>query len=77
MLDESKSLPEPCYGWWLVAGLLLWRCGFYSRPVHMRFVVNKVALGQVFLSVIKFSPVSIILPMLLVFEGQVGKAWEP
>jgi len=43
----------------------------------MRFVVNKVALGQVFLSVIKFSPVSIILPMLLVSEGQVGKAREP
>jgi hypothetical protein len=49
---------------WLVAGLPLWRCGFYPRPVHMRFVVNKVALGQVFLSVIKLSPVSIILPML-------------
>ena len=44
---------------WLVAGLPLWRCGFYPRPVHMRFVVNKV-----FLSMIKFSPVSIILPML-------------
>jgi len=30
----------------------------------MRFVVNKVASGQVFLSVIKFSPISIILSML-------------
>jgi len=44
---------------WLVAGLPLWRCGFYPRPVHVRFVVNKV-----FLSVIKISPISIILPML-------------
>ena len=33
-------------------------------PVHMRFVVSKVALGQVFLSMIKFSPINIILPML-------------
>ena len=49
---------------WLVAGLPLWRCGFCPSPVHMRFVVNKVALGQVFHSVIKFSPISIILPML-------------
>ena len=47
---------------WLVAGLPLLRCWFYPRPVHMRFVVDNMALGQLFLWVIKFSSVNIILP---------------
>jgi hypothetical protein len=72
---------------WLVAGLLLWRSGFFPRPVHMRFVVDKVALGQVSVYMIKFCPI-IIQPFnrcfvlffvfkLLLSEGQEGKAWEP
>jgi hypothetical protein len=41
------------------AGLSLRRHG-----IHVRFVVDKVALGQVFLRILQFSPVSIIPPML-------------
>jgi hypothetical protein len=37
---------------------------FASRSVHVGFVVDKVALGQVFLLVLRFCPVSIILPLL-------------
>jgi len=32
----------------LVAGLLLWRCKFDSRPLNIGFVVDKDALGEVF-----------------------------
>jgi hypothetical protein len=34
---------------WLVAGFSLWRPDFLLGSVHMGFVVDKVALGQVFL----------------------------
>jgi hypothetical protein len=44
---------------WLVAGLSLLRPGFASGSVHVGSVVDKVALGQVFLRVIRFSPVNI------------------
>jgi branched-subunit amino acid transport protein len=44
---------------WLVAGLSPRRPGFAARSVHVGFVVDKVALGQVFLRVLRFSPVSI------------------
>jgi len=40
------------------------RTALYPRPVHVRFVVHKVALGQVCLPVLLFSPVSIIPPVL-------------
>jgi branched-subunit amino acid transport protein len=30
------------------------------RSVHVGFVVNKMALGQIFLQVLQFSPISII-----------------
>jgi hypothetical protein len=49
----------------LVAGLSSPRPGFYSRPDLARFLVNKVALGEVFLRVLRISPVSITPPMLL------------
>jgi hypothetical protein len=42
----------------LVAGLSLWRSGFDPGSVHVGFVVEKVALGQVFLRVVG-SPLSI------------------
>jgi len=32
------------------------RPGFNPRPIHVRFVVDKVALGQVFLQVLRFPP---------------------
>jgi hypothetical protein len=37
---------------------------FDHRPVYVRFVVDKVALGQAFLRVPRLSPSSIILPTL-------------
>jgi hypothetical protein len=49
--------------WRLVAGLSRRRFGFDSRSVHVKFVVDTVALGQVFLRVLRYSSVSIILPI--------------
>jgi hypothetical protein len=40
---------------WVVAGLSLQRPGFASRSVHVGFVVDKVALRQVFLRVLRIS----------------------
>lgn len=37
---------------------------FDPRPVHMRFVVDIVARGQIFLPVLLFSPVGVLPPML-------------
>ena len=45
-------------------GLLLRRNGFNPRTVCMWFVVEKVALGQISLRVLRFSPVSIVMIML-------------
>jgi hypothetical protein len=40
---------------WLVAGLLPWWPGFTPGPVHVEFVLDKVALGQVYLQVLQFT----------------------
>jgi hypothetical protein len=48
----------------LVAGLSPRRPGFDPGSVNVGFVVDEVALGQVFLLVLRFSPVSIILLVL-------------
>jgi hypothetical protein len=48
----------------LVAGLPLRRLGFDPGSVHVGFVVDKVALGQVSPRVLRFSPVSFIPPVL-------------
>jgi hypothetical protein len=48
----------------LVAGLSPRRPGFDPGAVHVRFVGNKVALGQVFPRVLLFSPVNFITPVL-------------
>jgi hypothetical protein len=48
----------------LVAGLSSQRPGFDPKSVHVRFVVDKVALGQGFLPVLRFSAVSFI-PLVL------------
>jgi hypothetical protein len=46
----------------LVAGLSLRSPGFALGSIHVGFVVDKVTLGQVFLRVFRFFPVSIITP---------------
>jgi hypothetical protein len=48
----------------LVAGFSPLRSGFNPRPVHEQFLVEKVALGQVFLPVFRLCSVYIISPML-------------
>jgi len=40
----------------VVAGLSQRRHGFVPKTVHVRFVVDKAVLGQVFLSVLRFFP---------------------
>ena len=47
----------------LVAGLPPRMPGFDPGSVHVEFVVDKVALGQVFLRVLRFSPVNFIPPV--------------
>jgi hypothetical protein len=47
-----------------VAGLSLRRAWFNSRPDHVRYVVDTVAMGQVFLPALRCSLVSIIPQML-------------
>jgi hypothetical protein len=55
-----------------VAGLSPRRSRFAPGSIHVRFVVDKVALGQVFLGVLRFYPVSIIPPSLskLISSGE-------
>jgi hypothetical protein len=58
---SSKAVP------WLkrlVAGLSPRRPGFAPGSIHVGFMVDSVALGQVFLRVLRFSPVNIIPPLL-------------
>jgi hypothetical protein len=42
--------------------------GFDPGSVHVGFLVDKVALGQVFCQVLWFSPVSFIPPVLCYFD---------
>jgi hypothetical protein len=46
----------------MVAGLLPLRSEFNIGPDHVRFVVDKVALGDVLVRVLRLSPVSTIPP---------------
>jgi hypothetical protein len=48
----------------LVAGFLPRSPGVAPRAVHVAFVVDKEAVGQVFLRDLGFSPVNIIPPLL-------------
>jgi hypothetical protein len=41
---------------------------FAPRSVHVGFVVEKVALGKIFLPVFRFFPVSIIPPLLHIYS---------
>jgi hypothetical protein len=54
----------------LVAGLPPRRPGFDPGSVHVGFVVDKVALGQVFPRVLRFSPVDFIPPVLHYKENE-------
>jgi hypothetical protein len=49
--------------WRVAAGISSRGSGFDLRSVRVRFMVDKVGLGQVFLQVLQFYPVSIIPPM--------------
>jgi hypothetical protein len=54
-------------GRWLrlfMVGLSLPRSGFAPGSVHVGFMVGRVALGQVSLRALRFSPVSFIPPWL-------------
>ena len=48
---------------WLVAGPQPRRPGFDPRSVQVGFVMDKVALGQGFPQVLRFSPVNFIPPV--------------
>jgi hypothetical protein len=48
----------------LFAGLSPRRPGFVPGSRHVGFMVDKVALGQVFLRVLRFYPANIIPPLL-------------
>jgi hypothetical protein len=48
----------------LVTGLSQRRPGFDPGLVYVEFVVDKVALGQIFPRVLRFSPVNFIPPVL-------------
>ena len=56
----------------LVADLSSRRPGFDPDSVHVGFVVNKVALGQVFPRVLRFSAVNVIPPVLHYSIAPVG-----
>jgi hypothetical protein len=57
----------------LVAGLSPWMPGFTPWSVHVVFVVDKVALGQVFLRVLWFFSLSIIPPWLSILTSFGGR----
>jgi len=62
--ENLKSHRVTIFSWpWLrrlVAVLSPWRPAFAPGSVYVRFVVEKVALGQVFLRVLRFCSISII-----------------
>jgi hypothetical protein len=62
-----------------VAGLIRRRPRFDPGPVSVSFVVDKVALGQVFLVSVSFHHCSILIfiYVLLLPEGQTSEAWGP
>ena len=60
--------------WWLVASLLPQRLGFYVRSLHVGFVIDKVAVRQVFLWVYPchyhstHAPYSFILLLVMLYD---------
>jgi hypothetical protein len=66
MKDLRNGMGKVVILWvrWLVTDLSNLRPGFDPWLVHVKFVMGKIALEQVFLSVLLFSLVSSIPPML-------------
>jgi hypothetical protein len=62
-----------------IVGLTPRRAQISPRPVHMRFVMDKVPVGQVFLRELRFSSVNIIPLMLhthsLIYHRRRGPGW--
>jgi hypothetical protein len=56
----------------LVAGLSSWRPRFAPVSVHVKIVVDTVALGQISFRLLRFSPVNIIPPSLSIIEYNLG-----
>jgi hypothetical protein len=65
MIQVNVSIKKygPCLRWF-EAGLTPWRRGFDPRSVHVKSVLNKVALGQFCVQVLRFLHVRIISTML-------------
>jgi hypothetical protein len=62
---QTKDLTRPCHSSrQLVAGVSQRRTGFASGSVLVGFIVAKVAMWKVYLSVLRVSPVNIISPRL-------------
>lgn len=61
------------------------RLAFDARWVHVRYVVDKIALENIYLQVLRNSTVDtvpsmlqlIFIYMLLLTNGQTAEAWEP
>jgi hypothetical protein len=51
---------------------LTWEAGFAPESIHVGFVVDRVVLGQVFLRVLRISPVSIIPPSLQLIDWEMN-----
>jgi hypothetical protein len=74
-------MPQPR---WLVVGLSRRRTGLDYRPVHETLLVDKLALGQDFLQLLRLSPISniptspstICIVTLLLPERETCEAWE-
>jgi hypothetical protein len=56
----------------LVTGRSLRRAGVAPGSVHVEFVVDKEALGQICLRVLRFSFINIIQPWLSIFIYRLG-----
>ena len=56
----------------LIAGLSPWRPGFDSRLVLVRWFVDRVAVGRIFIRVLRFSAVSFVTPTPLILHLHVA-----
>jgi hypothetical protein len=65
---------RPCHSWGKLVGFSPWRSGFMPLSVCVEFMVDKVALGQGFLQVIWYFPLSSI-PLLLHIHSHLICRW--
>jgi hypothetical protein len=59
---------------WLVIDFLLWRPDFGPGCVQLGFILDSLAMGQVFLPILCCSPVTII-PVMLYAHMYISVAW--